>query len=108
MEADQSSAIFRILQESLSNVAKHSQANKVEILFTRRSNSLSMVVEDNGIGFAETHKQKSFGLLGIRERALIAGGKAKISSTHGKGTRVSITIPAPCFKKSTQELAESL
>ncbi len=108
LETDQSSAIFRILQESLNNIAKHAQASEVNILFTRCSNSLSMVVEDDGLGFVQTHKEKSFGLLGIRERALIAGGKAKISSTHGKGTRVSVTVPAPYSKQNAQEYADNL
>lgn len=105
LENDQSSAIFRILQESLSNITKHAQATQVDILFSRYSNSLSMVVMDNGLGFIHAHKQKSFGLLGIRERALMAGGKAKISSMHGKGTRVSVTVP--CSQHSVQEYAES-
>ena len=105
---EQSSAIFRILQESLSNIAKHAQASKVEIFFTQRSNSCSMVVEDNGLGFTHTSKEKSFGLLGIRERALMAGGKAKISSMHGKGTRVSVTVPSPYCKQVSQEYADSL
>lgn len=93
LEADQSSAIFRILQESLSNVAKHAQASKVDILFSRRSNSLTMVVEDNGLGFVQKHRDKSFGLIGIRERALMAGGKAKINGARGRGVRVSVTVP---------------
>ncbi len=108
LEADQSSAIFRILQESLSNIAKHAQASKVDIVLTRRSNSLMMVVEDNGRGFIHASKDKSFGLLGIRERALIAGGKAKISSMHGQGTRVLVTVPAPYSKQSTHEYADNL
>jgi PAS domain S-box-containing protein len=108
LEAEQSSAIFRILQESLSNIAKHAQASKVDILFIRRSNSLLMMVADNGLGFVQTRKEKSFGLLGIRERALIAGGKAKISSMYGEGTRVSVTVPAPYSEQSTQEYADNL
>jgi PAS domain S-box-containing protein len=108
LEAEQSSAIFRILQESLSNIAKHAQASKVKILFTRHSNSLVMVVEDDGLGFVQTHKEKSFGLLGIRERALIVGGKAKISSMHGKGVQVSVTVPAPHSKHSVQKYADNL
>jgi PAS domain S-box-containing protein len=92
---DQSSAIFRILQESLSNIAKHAQASKVNIFFTREGNSLSMVVEDNGIGFVNSPKEKAFGLIGIRERALMAGGESEISSVRGKGTRISVRVAAP-------------
>lgn len=94
LDADQSLTIFRILQESLNNVVKHAQAGRVNIHFSERGESLLMAVRDNGIGFATTlHKEQSFGLLGIRERALMVGGKARISSAPGKGTRVSVSIP---------------
>jgi PAS domain S-box-containing protein len=99
LEPDQAAAIFRILQESLSNVAKHAQASKVEILFARQGNSLVMTVRDNGIGFVQRQGGKSFGLLGIRERALMAGGKAKISSLPGKGTKVLVSILLPSSSK---------
>lgn len=95
LNADQSLTIFRILQESLNNVVKHAQASMVKILFTVRAESLLMEVIDNGIGFDTSNKNKeqSIGLLGIRERALMVGGKARISSKPGKGTRVSVSIP---------------
>lgn len=90
----QAATLFRILQESLSNVAKHAQASRVDIILTKRGKSLLLVVEDNGIGFELGRKEKSFGLLGIRERALMAGGRARISSEPGEGSRISISIPA--------------
>ncbi|BBJ00137.1 hypothetical protein FGKAn22_18290 [Ferrigenium kumadai] len=93
LEQGQAATLFRILQESLSNVAKHAQASRVDIILTKRGKSLLLVVEDNGIGFELGRKEKSFGLLGIRERALMAGGKARISSEPGKGSRISISIP---------------
>ena len=93
LEADQSATIFRILQESLNNVAKHAQASKVDICFAWQGDSMSMVIEDNGLGFARKSKEESFGLIGIRERALMAGGEADISSVRGKGTRVSVRFP---------------
>jgi signal transduction histidine kinase len=53
-----------------------------------------MLVKDNGIGFdADAQKEQSYGLLGIRERALMVGGKARITSKPGKGTRVSVSLP---------------
>jgi PAS domain S-box-containing protein len=95
---DQSLTLFRILQESLNNVAKHAQASRVEIVFTAREDSISMAVKDNGIGFdTNARNEQSLGLLGIRERALMVGGKARISSTAGKGTRVTVSIPTPDF-----------
>ncbi|MFA6014283.1 MAG: PAS domain S-box protein [Gallionellaceae bacterium] len=94
LNAEQAITVFRILQESLNNVVKHARANRVEVLFTQHAALLSMVIKDNGIGFdLAAHKEQAFGLLGIKERALMVGGKARISSTPGKGTRVSLTIP---------------
>jgi two-component system sensor histidine kinase DegS len=59
-----------------------------------------MAVKDNGIGFdTNARNEQSFGLLGIRERALMVGGKARINSTVGKGTRVAVSIPTPDFLK---------
>jgi PAS domain S-box-containing protein len=93
LDANQSVTLFRILQESLNNVAKHSQASEVRIRFIEKNKSLSLLIEDNGVGFdPAVHKDQSFGLLGIRERALMMGGKTRISSAPGKGTRVSVTF----------------
>lgn len=94
LDENQSFALFRILQESLNNVAKHAQATKVSILFIDRGHSLIMLVRDNGVGFdRNTHKDNSFGLLGISERALIVNGKARVSSKPGKGTQVMVKLP---------------
>jgi PAS domain S-box-containing protein len=94
VDGNQSATLFRILQESLNNVAKHSQADKVNVIITQSSKSLIMTIEDNGIGFdLDAHRVQSFGLLGIRERALMVGGYANISSKSGKGTQVSVCIP---------------
>ena len=94
LDAKQSDTLFRIVQESLNNVVKHSQASEVHIHLKKRGKSLILKVEDNGIGFSlSKHKEESFGLLGIRERALMVGGKARITGKPGKGTQVSTSIP---------------
>ncbi|MBI3902046.1 MAG: PAS domain S-box protein [Nitrosomonadales bacterium] len=94
LDKNQSVTVFRILQESLNNVARHAHASQVSILFTQQDGSLSMLVEDNGSGFdADMQKEQSFGLLGIKERALMIGGKASVDSTPGMGTRLSVSIP---------------
>ncbi|MDD2701458.1 MAG: PAS domain S-box protein [Sideroxydans sp.] len=94
LDEDQSVTLFRILQESWNNVVKHAQAGRGDIVFTEQSKSLSMLVKDNGVGFdADFQKDQAYGLLGIRERALMVGGKARITSKPGKGTRVSISLP---------------
>lgn len=90
----QYSTIFRILQESLSNVAKHAQATKVSILFIDRNHSFILAVKDNGVGFdRDVHKDNSFGLLGISERARMLNGRARICSKPGKGSQVVVRIP---------------
>jgi PAS domain S-box-containing protein len=93
LNENQSVTIFRIVQESLSNVARHAQASKVDILFSLNGEALQVEIEDNGIGFDATRKERSFGLIGIKERALMIGGAATIESKPGTGTRVSLRVP---------------
>ena len=95
LNEDQSVTVFRIIQESLSNVAKHARASRVDISFARQGDSLLLHIEDNGIGFDTARKGQSFGLLGIKERALMIGGTAAIESAPDRGTSVSLIIPAP-------------
>jgi signal transduction histidine kinase len=94
IQGNRATAIFRIVQESLTNVAKHAQANKVIIVLSDWGESLVLTVKDNGKGFdPDNRKTNSFGLMGIRERASLFGGKAIISSAAGKGTTVRINLP---------------
>lgn len=77
-----------------STAAKHAQATSASILFIDRDHSLILLVKDNGVGFdRKAHKDNYFGLLGIRERALVLNGKARISSKPGKGTQVVVSLP---------------
>lgn len=93
LNEQQSVTIFRIIQESLNNVAKHARASKAEIRFERQGALMQLEISDNGIGFDTARKESSFGLLGIKERALMIGGTATIASTPGQGTRVTLGIP---------------
>ena len=94
LDGNQSSTIFRIIQESLTNVAKHAHASKISIVLSEWEKSLVLTVKDNGTGFdLNAQKEQSFGLLGIRERAAMVGGKAKITSEAGKGTTVRVSLP---------------
>ncbi len=88
-------SLFRIFQELLTNVSKHSSANKVEVDLKKDGNNLLMKVKDNGKGFDvdELRKRNSFGLIGIRERVKIMGGIFEILSEQGSGTIVTIKIP---------------
>jgi signal transduction histidine kinase len=85
--------LFRMYQESLTNVARHSDAKNVTINLRIIHNELSITITDDGKGFntAEVNK-KTLGLLGMKERATMIGGKLEIISEPGKGTTVVITI----------------
>jgi len=86
--------LFRIVQESLTNVGRHAQATRVDITLAQDSQRVVLEVCDNGVGFdASTRKPQSFGLAGIRERALKLGGMAYVSSAPGRGTRITVQFP---------------
>jgi PAS domain S-box-containing protein len=87
--------VFRILQESLTNIAKHERASSVEITLARSDGALAISVRDNGIGFTpdSPRKPSSYGLVGLRERAYLLGGKVQINSAPGKGTVIDVHLP---------------
>jgi two-component system sensor histidine kinase UhpB len=95
VDPERSTALFRILQELLTNVARHAQATRVTVLLKGSPTHLLMEVEDNGRGIKEPEKAgaKSLGLVGLRERAFILGGGVQIEGMPGKGTRVRVTMP---------------
>jgi signal transduction histidine kinase len=92
---DDSITLFRIMQESLTNVARHSGASLVEIKLQRSENSVNFSISDNGVGIADAKRvsKKSFGLIGMRERATTLGGTFEILSEPGKGTIVTLIFP---------------
>jgi signal transduction histidine kinase len=94
-DKDLSITIFRILQETLTNVARHSKAKRVRVSLREVEDDLELIVMDNGrgIGEEELRKPKSFGLLGIRERVDFRGGELKLSGKKGKGTTVTVRLP---------------
>ena len=94
LNEDQSVTIFRIIQESLNNIIKHARASRVDIRIERQGDSLMVNISDNGIGFDTSRKSQSFGLLGIKERALMINASATVVSTPQQGTCVSLIIPA--------------
>jgi two-component system NarL family sensor kinase len=88
------SELFRIAQEALTNVRKHARARKVEIALRRRGSKLTLSIWDDGRGFsARGRRPESHGLVGMRERAKLLGGRLHVSSAPGKGTRVVATVP---------------
>ena len=95
LDIDISTTMFRIFQEILTNVARHSRATRVDIDLAVTEERVSLEVTDNGVGIpdSEVHGKKSLGLLGMHERALLFGGEVRISGSPGHGTRVCVSIP---------------
>jgi PAS domain S-box-containing protein len=88
-------AVFRIVQESLVNVAKHARASMARVRVERDGDDFVLVVQDDGQGFrvADPRKPQSLGLVGLRERAHLLRGEVRVSSAPGEGTRVEARIP---------------
>ncbi len=92
---DYAIALFRIIQESLSNIVRHAMASKVSITLSHDAGAIHLLVEDDGKGFDAQHVDHAahFGLLGISERVTSLGGTLDIESTPGAGTRLAVTLP---------------
>ena len=86
-------AVYRIIQESVSNVLKHAQANEMSIAVTHAPGRMSVLVSDNGQGFDTDQISHGVGLANIRSRAAALGAQVQIDSTPGKGTTVSVECP---------------
>ena len=99
LPADVELVLYRIVQEALSNVAKHAGASTVEARLTRRGRTLRLVVEDDGCGFdveaTKSSRGAGLGLFGMEERLALIGGSVRVESARGKGTRISVEAPLP-------------
>lgn len=94
LNQDYEVALFRLVQESVQNAIKHSQATLIRVKLDIGEESLTMLISDNGIGFdPEMKRDKSFGLIGMKERVEMLEGKIEIHSKKGYGTRVYINLP---------------
>jgi PAS domain S-box-containing protein len=95
LEKKQTTELFRIFQEILSNTAKYSGASKVVVFLKKEQNIITLRVKDDGIGIKETDmaKKTSFGIVGIRERTNLMRGQMNIKGVAGKGTTISIEVP---------------
>jgi PAS domain S-box-containing protein len=92
---DRGTALFRIFQETLTNVARHAQATRVRARLSLEKGWLAMEINDNGRGITEEEQRytKSFGLIGMKERAIMLGGQVRIQGAAGQGTSVQVRIP---------------
>lgn len=92
---DGSTAVFRILQEILTNVVRHAQATRLEVMIEETAAFLTLRVHDNGRGITdnEIHSPKSIGLLGMQERARLQTGEVQIHGSPGRGTTVTVRLP---------------
>lgn len=95
LEKDKSTAIFRIFQESLTNIARHSEATRVQLSLLNYQSNIYLEIQDNGKGITQEQIKdfKSLGIHGMEERALVFGGQVSIEGIAGKGTKVKVEIP---------------
>ena len=91
----QATSAYRIVQEALTNVARHAQATDVRVMLRRTGDELVLAVQDDGRGFdlAAARRPNAFGLVGLRERAYLVNGRITIDSAPGEGTRVEAVLP---------------
>jgi signal transduction histidine kinase len=87
--------LFRIFQESLTNVARHASSSKVKVSLQKKNGSFILSIADDGKGFEKqmTKNKKTLGILGMKERTAMMGGSYEINSEPGKGTLVVVSVP---------------
>ena len=103
LSSEQKTALFRIAQESLTNVAKHAQATEVVVTLGLVKGGIQLRIKDNGRGFAAKRRQaaaekKRLGLLGMQERVRLVNGRCIVQSAPGRGTTVIAEIPLPAVR----------
>ena len=95
IDQERATALFRILQETLTNVARHADATEVNVRLAQEGDSLLLQIQDNGKGITEGQASagSSLGIMGMRERAILLGGELSIHGAPGKGTIVKVVLP---------------
>jgi signal transduction histidine kinase len=95
LSPDVETSLYRIVQEALNNVIRHAKATRVDVLLEHREGRLSLMVEDDGIGFdwPAASNNGRLGLFGMRERVDMLGGRLIIVSVRGQGTVVKVEVP---------------
>jgi signal transduction histidine kinase len=100
-------AVYRIIQEALSNVAKHASVRRAEVVVREDAEAVEVVVRDDGAGFSSDQSSTGFGILGMRERVALLDGLLTIESAPGEGTIVRVSLPTQRVERPVQ-VAESL
>jgi signal transduction histidine kinase len=105
LEPDLATALFRILQEALTNIARHAEATHVAVELDDQPNHLTLVVRDDGKGITpgQLSATQSLGLMGMRERARVWGGQVTVEGIAGQGTTVAVRIPQPSVRAHALE-----
>jgi chemotaxis family two-component system sensor kinase Cph1 len=93
LPADVETTMYRIVQEALTNIAKHAAATRISVLVTRKENTAVVVVEDDGDGFDAGGPTVGLGLSGMRERVALVGGKLRLETSLGTGTTIAAEVP---------------
>ena len=93
LPTDVETALYRIVQEALTNVVKHAQATAVSIVLAPKDRAVTALIEDDGRGFTPDGSGEGLGLLGMGERLALFGGRLKIESSHGAGTTIVAEVP---------------
>lgn len=112
LPAEVETVLFRITQEALTNVAKHANAGRATVTLAMAANEVAITIADDGAGFdteailnGERHASSGWGLLGIRERARLLGGRCAIQSAPGEGSRIHVEIPLQKEKSDVEDTA---
>jgi signal transduction histidine kinase len=105
LSEEHKTCIYRIVQEALNNISRHSGADTAKIVARQEENRIVLTIQDNGKGF-DVSKEKGLGLLGIGERVTQLGGDLQVLSEEGRGTLISVVLPWSPVHASTGDTHE--
>lgn len=112
LNAEIETALYRVIQEALTNIAKHAQADEVDIRLNRVDSAITVTVTDNGVGFDPQDilnmdiQKRGFGIMGMQERVSSLGGRIDIRSQPAVGTQIAIEIPLGIPEREEDEPKE--
>ncbi len=112
LPAETEVTLFRIVQEALTNVAKHAQASQARVTLALENPVVTLTIEDDGVGFdvaraLGAEQRRSLGLIGMQERCRLIGGELQIWTSPGEGTRLVITVPPAAAAAAPAEAAST-